>query len=93
MAAGSLDSTVASFNIKVDIKEYPSYDPFHGTNEAMIWRQVVIEAAAGSATFEQTDYGHAGRFNPWETRGVDPGLLPDLRRLEVLADAAAQAAT
>jgi hypothetical protein len=81
-------SSVTTLAIRVEMKDFPPYDPFHGTNQPMVWRRVVIETVKGKATFEQTDYGHAGRFNPWETRGVDPALLAALRSLEVLADAA-----
>jgi len=84
-------SSVTNLAIRVEIKDFAPYDPFHGTNQPMVWRSVVIETVKGKATFEQTDYGHAGRFNPWETRGVDPALLPALRALELLADAAARA--
>ena len=81
-------SSITTLAIRTEIKAFPPYDPFHGTNLPMVWRRVEIETAKGKATFEQTDYGHAGRFNPWETRGVDPGLLPAVRSLEALADAA-----
>ncbi len=37
----------------------------------------------GAARFEQTDYGHPGRFNPWEPRGIDGALQP--RTPELLA--------
>ena len=92
MTTKRVDSRVTTLSIQVETKDFPPYDPFHGTNQPMAWRRVVIETAGGKATFEQTDYGHAGRFNPWETRGVDPGLLPSLRSLEALADAAVKTA-
>ena len=76
MTTRSVESDSTTLNIRVEIKEFPPYDPLHGTNQPMLSRRVVIETARGEATFEQTDYGHAGRFNPWETRGVAPALLP-----------------
>jgi hypothetical protein len=72
--------------IECDQKTYPPYDPFHGTNAAMLWRRVTIETASGAAVFEQTDYGHPGRLNPWEPRGIAPSLLPRLRQLSSLVE-------
>jgi hypothetical protein len=92
MTSDSVEASVTTLSVRVESKEFPPYDPFHGTNQQMIWRRVLIETAIGIATFEQTDYGHAGRLNPWETRGVDPRLLPKLRQLEALADAAVKTA-
>ena len=68
---------------------YPPYDGFHGTPNAMLWRRVSIETRRGTAAFEQTDYGHPGRLNPWEPRGVAPGLVPKLAQLRAVAEALA----
>jgi hypothetical protein len=68
-------------------KVYPPYDDFHGTPNPMFWRRVTIETRRGSAAFEQTDYGHAGRLNPWEPRAVSPALAPKLPQLRAVAEA------
>ena len=68
---------------------YPPYDALHGTPNAMLWRKVTIETPRGSAAFEQTDYGHPGRLNPWEPRGVASGLMPKLATLQAAAEALA----
>jgi hypothetical protein len=68
---------------------YPPYDALHGTPNAMLWRKVTIETPKGAAAFEQTDYGHPGRLNPWEPRGVATALTPRLAELEELAAAIA----
>jgi len=80
---------IASASARFEQRTYPPYDPFHGTNQAMLWRRVTIETASGTAAFEQTDYGHAGRLNPWETRGIAPALLPRLAQLRSVAEAMA----
>jgi len=92
MTANRTDGSVTTLAVRVETKEFPPYDAFHGTNQPMVWRRVVIETSKGRATFEQTDYGHAGRFNPWETRGVDPRLLPNLALLEAVAETASKVA-
>jgi hypothetical protein len=65
---------------------YPPYHALHGTPHEMLWRRVTIQTPRGDAAFEQTDYGHPGRLNPWETRGVASTLLPRLTELRTLAE-------
>lgn len=64
---------------------YPPYHSLHGTPHSMRLRRVVIETPAGKAAFEQTDYGHPGRLNPWEPRGIAPSLTPRLAELIAIA--------
>ena len=70
-------------------RTYPPYDAFHGTPSPMLWRRVTISTPRGDAAFEQTDYGHPGRLNPWEPRGIATPLLPQLARLYDTVDAVA----
>jgi hypothetical protein len=65
---------------------YPPYDHLHGTPHAMLLRRVTIETPQGKAVFEQTDYGHPGRLNPWEPRGVATALTSKLAQLVAVAD-------
>ena len=67
-------------------RSYPPYDAFHGTPDAMLWRRVIIETSRGTATFEQSDYGHPGRLNDWEPRGIASPLVPKLAQLRALCD-------
>jgi hypothetical protein len=53
----------------------------------MLWRQVRIETAKGMATLEQSDYGHPGKLNAWEPRGIAPALAPRLSELRAVAEA------
>jgi hypothetical protein len=62
-------------------EHYPRYDPAHGTPDPMVRRLATIRAAGAEARFEQTDYGHPGRFNPWDPRGVDTKLQPRTEQL------------
>jgi hypothetical protein len=80
-----LEATVLS--IRCEQQTYPPYDAFHATPSPMLWRRITIETPQGNAAFEQTDYGHPGKLNPWEPRGVAPALQPKLARLLALATA------
>lgn len=62
------------FEATVSLATYPPYDAAHGTPHAMEQRTLVVRLGAHSARFEQTDYGHPGRFNPWSPRGIDSAL-------------------
>lgn len=76
-------------NVRCEQRVYPPYDDLHGTPHAMLRRVVTIETPQGKATFEQTDYGHPGKLNPWEPRGVATPLASKLGQLTALADAVA----
>jgi hypothetical protein len=65
-------------------ERYPRYDPSHGTPDPMVRRLATITTAEGVARFEQTDYGHPGRFNPWDARGIDARLQPRAEALREL---------
>jgi hypothetical protein len=53
----------------------------------MLWRRLRLDTPQGSAVFEQTDYGHPGKLNAWEPRGIAPRLQPKLAQLEAVAAA------
>jgi len=89
MTNQSAEATVSFVSVRAEQRTYPPYDAFHGTPSPMLWRRVVIETAQGSAVFEQTDYGHPGRLNPWESRGIASLLLPKLAELRAAVAAAA----
>jgi hypothetical protein len=65
-------------------QRYPPHDPSHATPHVMVRRLITIRAPRGEARFEQTDYGHPGRFNTWEPRGIAPGLQSRTYELEAL---------
>ena len=67
----------------------PPYDESHGTPHAMVRRVLEFELPQGKAQLEQTDYGHPGRFNPWEPRQIDAKLQPRTAALIAAAEAIA----
>jgi hypothetical protein len=85
----AVSEAVSIISARCEQCTYPPYDNFHGTPNHMLWRRVTIETPRGRASFEQTDYGHPGRLNPWEPRGVASPLLPRLDELKGMAAALA----
>ncbi|HEU0073051.1 MAG TPA: hypothetical protein VFS30_03500 [Dehalococcoidia bacterium] len=83
------DQTAEVMSARWEQRVYPPYDALHGTPDAMLWRKVTVETPRGSTAFEQTDYGHPGRLNPWEPRGVASGLTAKLSQLQAVAEALA----
>ena len=75
--------------ISVSEEQYPRYDAAHGTPDPMVRRLVSMRLAEGAARFEQTDYGHPGRFNAWEPRGIDARLQARTDELLALCEALA----
>ena len=68
-------------------ERFPPHDDTHGTPDPMVRRTVAIGLEKGMANFEQTDYGHPGRFNSWEPRGIDATVQPRTPALIALCDA------
>jgi hypothetical protein len=64
----------------------PPYDESHGTPHAMLRRALTFELPAGKAEWEQTDYGHPGKLNPWEPRHIDAKLQPRTAQLRAVAE-------
>jgi len=82
------DIATTVLTIRCEQRTFPPYDAFHGTNWPMLWRRLTIETPSGAAAFEQTDYGHPGRLNPWDPRGIAVALAPRTPELLALAAAA-----
>jgi len=86
-----VEPTITSIaGIAVTEQHYPRYDAAHGTPDPMVRRLLTITLPGGAARFEQTDYGHPGRFNPPELRGIDPALQPRTPELLALCTAVAR---
>lgn len=73
--------------IRLREERAPARDPSHGTPDPMVRRVLAFELPQGTAEWEQTDYGHPGRFNPWEPRRIDAKLQPRTVELQALAEA------
>jgi hypothetical protein len=69
--------------ISVQLQEevLPPHDASHGTNHQMVRRTASIHIGPLSSTWEQTDYGHPGRFNPWDPRQTDAKLQPQTEQI------------
>ena len=80
------DST-SEFTIRVREATLPPHDASHGTPHAMVRRTMRFELPQGGADWEQTDYGHPGRFNPWEPRSIDAALQARTAELGKVAEA------
>lgn len=89
MMSAEMPSEVTVISVRCERRMFPPYDDFHGTPSPMLWRKVTIDGPEGSASLEQTDYGHPGRLNTWEPRGIASPLLPKLARLRAAAEAVA----
>jgi len=76
-------------SVSCEQRVYPPYDHLHGTPHAMLLRRVTITTPQGTAVLEQTDYGHPGRLNPWEPRGVASPLTSKLAQLTAVAESVA----
>ena len=83
--------TTAATMIEISVTEehYPRYDAAHGTPDPMVRRLLTLKVPEGGARFEQTDYGHPGRFNAWEPRGIDTGLQARMNELRAVCEALA----
>lgn len=78
---------IQSATVRFTEERLPPNDASHGTPHAMIRRSIEFELAEGAAALEQTDYGHPGRWNPWELRQVATKLQPRTAFLLEAADA------
>ena len=65
----------------------PALHESHGTPHAMVRRTIQFELPRGHAGWEQTDYGHPGRFNAWEPRRIDTKLQANVEELRTIAEA------
>jgi hypothetical protein len=77
----------ARLEIEVTEEHLPRYHPSHGTPDPMVRRLARLRLDGAEAFFEQTDYGHPGRFNPWDPRGIAPKLQPRSEELRAFCDA------
>ena len=82
-----MDNETTRVELTLTEQRFGPHDPTHGTPDPMVRRLLVLQLSSGTARFEQTDYGHPGRFNPWEPRGIDPRLQQRFADLVALCDA------
>jgi hypothetical protein len=87
MTNAEADAAITVLQVRCEQRIYPPHDRLHGTPHPMLQRLLRIETTKGSAMFEQSDYGHPGRLNPWDPRGIDNPLQGKAAQLRALADA------
>ena len=87
MVQSESESQTRIISVHAEQKSFPPYDAFHGTPDPMLWRRVTIETPRGSAVWEQTDYGHPGKLNPWDPRGIASTLTSRLDATREVAEA------
>lgn len=81
-----MQEPVTRLQVTVTEESFPRYDPAHGTPDPMVRRVLTLHVDKAEARFEQTDYGHPGRFNPWDPRGIDSRLQPRTEQLRALCE-------
>lgn len=74
-------------NVRFTEEHFPPYDALHGTPHEMVRRTLHFELPDGTSRWEQSDYGHPGRFGDWEPRGIDARLHPKTAKLKAAAEA------
>ena len=67
-------------------QRFPPYDALHGTPHEMVRRTLDFELPDGTSRWEQSDYGHPGRFGDWEPRGIDARLQSRTSKLKRAAE-------
>ena len=75
--------------IAVTRQIYPARHERHATPHAVEERVFTFTFPAGTAVVDQTDYGHAGRFNPCHARPIPLALQPKTPALLAAAEALA----
>ena len=81
---GVSESGSVRVNVSFRQEVLPAHHPSHGTPDRMVRRWVEVEVGGGRAALEQTDYGHPGRFNPPQLRGVSASLASREAQLQAL---------
>lgn len=71
----------AALTVTVTQETSPPNDPSHGTPVAMRRRVIEFSLSGAAARWEQTDYGHPGRWNPPDPRGIAATLQPKTETL------------
>ena len=78
-----------SLSLHIQQELLPANHPSHGTPAPMHRRVIEFTVKGQVARFEQTDYGHPGRWNPPDPRGIAGPLAPKTEALRQVATAVA----
>ena len=77
------------FRVRVTQTVAPPHDPSHGTPHPVVSRLFTFELPQGIAEVDQSDYGHAGRFNPCHAKRIPTALQPKTGSIVRAAEALA----
>ena len=87
MTSASGEQTKDVLSVQVTIQTYPARHERHGTPHAVEERIFTFTLPQGSKVVDQTDYGHAGRFNPCHLGSTPPALQQKTPQLLAAAEA------
>ena len=73
--------------VRLNEERFPPHDALHGTPHEMVRRTLEFELPDGTSRWEQSDYGHPGRFGGWEPRAIDSKLQPKTAKLKAATEA------
>lgn len=80
-------AAVQQLNVRVSQEVFPPHHAMHGTPHAVVQRIYVFDLPQGKVEVDQTDYGHAGRFNPCHARSIPTSLQPKTNQIVAAAEA------
>ena len=89
MAATSESAVQQVLGITLTVETIPARHERHGTPHPVVERIFTFTLPQGTVVVDQTDYGHAGRFNPCHMRRVPTALQPKTPQLLAAAEALA----
>ena len=88
-APGASDTAAHVLSVYVTTQTYPAGHERHGTPHPVVERVFTFSLKNSAAVVDQTDYGHAGRFNACHLRSASPALQPMTPQLLAAAEALA----
>lgn len=80
---------IHTLGVTVTQELIPARHERHGTPHPVVERIFTFTLPQGTAVVDQTDYGHAGRFNPCHVRRIPGPLQPKTPQLLAAAEALA----
>jgi hypothetical protein len=89
MALAGAEPKLKELRVRITQEVFGPRHEMHGTPHAVVQRVFTFEFPQGTAEVDQTDYGHAGRFNPCHARRIPTPLQPKTNQIVAAAEALA----
>jgi len=89
MALGSAEPKLKQLDVHITQEVFPARHEMHGTPHPVVQRVFEFPFPQGTATVDQTDYGHPGRFNPCHAKEIPTPLQPRTTQIVAAAEALA----